>query len=293
MSILDRIKRGNSNLPNRFVIAGPMGIGKTTLASKAPNPVFVCAEDGLTGFDHVPRFAIDSIPELHEFLDAIPTTGHKTVVIDTSDFLERIIAAGICKTNQVTSIEEVGGGWGKGYTAVEEEMVKIIAKLDQLRGKGIGSIILAHTHTKAYTNPEGVSYDRYELKGNKKTTGLLCEWADAVLFCTHEVFKVKEKGARQEKAIGGERVMHTSFSPAWDAKNRLNLPETLPLEWDALEQAIKENSPESLRAQVQKLFTTAKLDEKGKASWTKWLTGIDGISADKLKQAIVKLTEKQ
>ena len=87
--------------------------------------------------------------------------------------------------------------------------------------------------------------------------------------------------------------MNTTWSPAWDAKNRLNLPETLPMEWDALEAAIKENSPESLRDQVKKLYATAKLDDKGKSAWTKWMTGIDGVSAAKLKQAIENLNAKQ
>ena len=36
----------------------------------------------------------------------------------------------------------------------------------------------------------------------------------------------------------GERVIHTAERPAFLAKNRYGLPETLPLAWDAFAQAM-------------------------------------------------------
>ena len=69
MSLLSKIKKGNADLPARIVIAGPEGIGKSTFASNAPNPLFVSAEDGLTGLEHVDRFTPGAFEELKKFMD--------------------------------------------------------------------------------------------------------------------------------------------------------------------------------------------------------------------------------
>jgi hypothetical protein len=293
-SILSKIKRGTANMPLRIVAAGPEGVGKSTLGSKAPSPLFVCAEDGLTGLDYLQRIVPADLSELNELVDSLITSpgDFKTLVVDTADWLERLIGKSICARDGKSDIEDYG--YGKGYSVLEGELVNLLQKFDTLRSKsGIGIVILSHVHIRTFNAPTGESYERFEMKGHKRFTGILREWADACLFCTYEVFQTKEKGKQREKTIGGERVMHTTWSPAWDAKNRLNLPEVLPLDWDALETAIKENSPDALRAQIKKLFATAKLDEASKAKWTKYLLTIDGLSADKLKAAIEALNKKQ
>jgi len=294
MSILDKIKRGTPGTPLRFVIAGPEGVGKSTFASKSPSPLFISAEDGLTGLDHIQRFAPSDLSDLNNLIDAlIVNRGEfQTLVIDTTDWLERLICASICKRDGKSDIEDYG--YGKGYVVMEGELVSLLHKLDTLRQQQkVGIILLSHVHIRTFNDPRGASYERFEMKGHKRFTGILREWPDASLFATYEVFQTKEKGKQREKTIGGERVMHTTWSPAWDAKNRLNLPEVLPLEWDALEQAIKENSTETLRANLNALFATAKLTEADQPKWVKWMSGIDAMSADKLKSGIESLTKKQ
>lgn len=291
-NFLSKIKRGDNDLPPRIVLAGPEGIGKSTFGSKAPKPVFVSAEDGLTGLEHVPRFTPTSLEELHSFLDAMANDPgeYKTLVVDTSDWLERFVAVSMCKRDNQDNIEAYG--YGKGFTLLEGEVVRILQKLDAIRLKNVIIIILAHVNIRTFTDPSGPSWDRYEMKGHKKVTGLLREWPDACLFAIRQVFKKKEKTGR-ETTIGGERVVHTTWSTAWDAKNRLNLPETLELEWDAFAKAMKENSPTALRDQVKKLFGTAKLEAAEKAKWDKWMAAVDSQSPDKIKAAIEKLQSHQ
>ena len=291
-NILSKIKRGDSELPPRIVLAGPEGIGKSTFASKAPNPLFIAAEDGLTGLEHVQRITPSTLDEFYSVLDtlAVNDGGYKTVVIDTADWLERFVAAGICKRDNQDNIEAYG--YGKGYTLLEAEMVRVLQKLDVLRSKRIGIVILSHVNIRTFTDPSGPTWDRYEMKGHKKWTGLLREWPDACLFSVREVFKKKEKTGR-EVAIGGDRVMHTVWSPAWDAKNRLNLPETLNLDWDEFQTAVQENSPAALRERAKKLFSTAKIEATDKPRWEKWFAGIENQSPDKVKTVIEKLTTLQ
>jgi hypothetical protein len=296
-SILKQIKRGNNNLPPRIVVAGPEGIGKSTLASKAPGVLFICPEDGLTGLEHVSRLSPNqfgnSIDGLHQLLDElIASPGEiKHVAIDTSDWLERFIGAAMCKRDGKSSIEDYG--YGKGYVLLEEEIVKLLQKLDALRAKNIGIIILSHVNIRTFTDPAGPTYDRYEMKGHKRITGLLREWPDALLFATRQVFTKKEKGTSKETAIGGDRIMHTEWSVAWDAKNRLNLPSELPLEWDALVSAIAENTPANLIKRATALYATATIDPEQKAKWEKAVAALSAQSADRIKAAIAKLESMQ
>jgi hypothetical protein len=215
----------------------------------------------------------------------------KHLALDTSDWLERFVAAGICKRDGKSDIEDYG--YGKGYVTLENELVKILAKLDELRDKGMGIIILSHVKIKTFTDPRGEVYDRYEMKGHQRWTGILREWPDAVLFANITVFKTKIVGTAKEKAIAGERLLHTIHSPAYDAKNRLNLPETVPMDWDALAQAIKDNSNESLRAKVKALFATAKIEDAARVKWDAAMKRLNELDAQKLKSAIEKLTQLQ
>lgn len=288
--ILSRIKHG-SNTANRYLLAGPEGIGKSTFGSKAPEPLFICAEDGLRGLEHVPRISPANIDELNALLLALlGACKFKTIVVDTTDWMERMIYASICARDGKTNVEDYG--YGKGYVVAENELTAILQKLDAIRLKhDVNIILLSHVQIRTFNDPRGESWDRYEMKGNKKLTGLLREWPDACLFAVYEVFKTKKDG--HEKTIGGERVIHTQWSPAWDAKNRLNLPESLPLEWDALEAAIKDNSVGALRKKVRDLLATAKVEEADKPKWEKWVKTLDSQTADKLSAAIEKLKNLQ
>jgi hypothetical protein len=289
-NILSKIKRGDSDLPNRVLLAGPEGIGKSTFASKAPNPLFICSEDGLTGLDHVQRISPADLPELNSLLDSllVEPSGFKSIVVDTCDWLERFIYAGICKRDEKSNIEDYG--YGKGYVVAENELVSVLQKLDAIRQKHrIGIVLLSHVQIRTFNDPRGESWERYEMKGNKRLSGILREWPDACLFATFEVFKTKKKGEQRERAIGGDRVIHTQWSPAWDAKNRLNLPETIALDWDVFEQEVQGNSTPSLRAKVKSLYATAKIPEADKPKWTKWIGNLESHTADKLKTAIEKL----
>lgn len=294
-ALLSRIKRGQIELPPRVMLSGPQGIGKTTWASKSPSPLFIAAEDGLTGMGHVERFAPASAAELTEFLNELlqAPTAFQNIVFDTADWLERMIHEHICKRDNYKDIEAYGGGWGKGDKISGYELVALLQKLEQIREKHkVGIIFLSHVQIKTFTPPGGDAYDRYQPKGGKQFTGVLAEWVDASLFAVHEVFK-SEADKKAPKIIAGERIIKTSWSPAWDAKNRYNLPEELPLEWDAFEQAVAANSPAALREQVKKLHATAKLENGKKETWAKWLTKIETCPADKLKQAIENLSKLQ
>jgi hypothetical protein len=92
-------------------------------------------------------------------------------------------------------------------------------------------VITAHAKMRKFEQPDEMgAYDRWEMKLSKQVAPLLKEWCDLLLFCNYQTFVVTSENNTQ-KAQGGKRVMYTSHHPAWDAKNRVYLPEVLELDY--------------------------------------------------------------
>ena len=291
-SIMQKIKRGGESLPPRVSLAGPEGIGKSTFGASAPAPLFISQEDGLTGLDHVARVNPDSFADVLALVDELAANGSdfKTLVIDTVDWLERSIHQYICKRDGKDGVEDYG--YGKGYKVAEQELVLLLSKLDNLRARQkMGIILLSHVHIKPFNSPDGESWDRYEMKGHKGVTGILREWPDACLFAVYEVFKTKDKGDNREKVIGGDRVIHTTWSPGWDAKNRLGLPDTLPLSFEEFDAAVQANRPDKLREQYLALLKTADMPAADREKWGK--VDVASLPPDRIKGGIAKLKALQ
>jgi hypothetical protein len=247
--------RGRSNKPPRVVIYGVGGIGKTTAASEAPNPIFLCTEEG-TGALDVARFelepgrtVIQSWVELLDCIEALLTQDHdyQTVVIDSIDFAEPLLWQYVCdnvadeKGRKVESIVDYGFMKGERVHA-PKFFRELLAGLDALHSRGIGVILIAHNKIKRFEPPDAQAYDRYQLKLDDAIAALAYDWADVVLFAQQKVHvKTEGKGFDERtRAIGsGERILYTEERPAWQAKNRYGLPSELPLSWAAFQEAIE------------------------------------------------------
>lgn len=234
-----RISRGKIATAQRIVLMGVEGIGKSTLASKFPDPVFIDTE-GSTAFLDVARFdAPQSWNMLFQEVQYVIDNPDccKTLVIDTADWAEKLCIEDILAKNHWDSIESPG--YGKGYVYVKESFGKLLNKLSDVVGKGVNVVLTAHTQMRKFEQPDELgAYDRWELKLSRQTAPLVKEWADMLLFANYKtmVINVDNQGAAKgkNKARGGKRVLYTSHHPCWDAKNRCGMPEELPMEYDAI-----------------------------------------------------------
>lgn len=245
------IKKGPTVEPLRLLLHGQEGVGKTTWAARCPRALFLTCEDGGGDLDY-DRAVLASWRDLRAAVTTLTRDPgeYETLVIDTIDSFERLLWAWICERAECDSIEQVGGGYGKGYTQAAEEMAALAADLDVLRQRRrMHVVLLAHSHVRPFNDPMGAPYDRYEVRLHKGTAALWSGWADAILFACFDVTVMKqgkkgrvvEAGALEKgKAIdGGKRVIYTSKEAAYDAKNRHNLPDELPLDWRAFATAIR------------------------------------------------------
>jgi hypothetical protein len=278
------LRTGNGRGAQRIVFHSPKGIGKTTFAARAPAPVFMGTEDGLGDLDDIPRFPpLTSWEEVKRRVQELLTEDHdrRTLVIDTVDHLERLLHVYICEKasspkSKCESIEQVGGGFAKGYTYACEEFAWFQRSLDELRTKrGMHIIVLAHSHVKTFNNPDGTNFDRWEPKLQKQAAGLWMEWPDIVLFANIDTdiasteWKEEKKALAKGKAIGtATRRLYTSISATYDAKNRYGLPPEMALDWKEFATAMRFDEIEA-RLLGRPLLSA---DECKKRAWVWWNT---------------------
>ncbi|MGN0243642.1 MAG: AAA family ATPase [Lachnospiraceae bacterium] len=229
---------------SKVVVYGPEGIGKSTFASRFPDPIFIDTE-GSTGHMNVRRYDKPSswsmlLEEVNYTLIHKPC---KTLIIDTVDWAEQLCIESICAEHQKSGIEDFG--YGNGYVYVKEEFGRFLNKLQEVVDAGIHVVLTAHAQIRKFEQPDEMgAYDRYELKLGKKTSSqtspLVKEWCDMLLFANYRTFSIAtDKDGKKHKAQGGQRVMYTTHHPCWDAKNRYDLGDCIPFEYSQIESIVE------------------------------------------------------
>ena len=226
----------------RVGIYGTEGVGKTTFAAQFPGVVFIDTE-GSTKHMDVARFdpptSLDDVLNQLNYVAGAPD-GIRTVVIDTVDWLEKLIFKAVCEEKSTpnatyNNIEDFG--YGKGYVYAKQKMQGILEILDVIISRGIHVVLICHSMIRKFEQPDEMgSYDRYMLKLNEKNIApLIKEWVDMLLFVNYRTDIITEEKTKIKKATGGKkRVMYTTHSACWDAKNRFGLPDEMPFEFDRI-----------------------------------------------------------
>ena len=246
MKLMEQIQSGKQPAPRRIMLYGTHGIGKSTWGSMATKPVFIQTEEGLG------EVACDKFPLARSFNDVIRalselyTEAHpyQTVVVDSLDWLERLIWEDVCRQKTVESIEDIG--YAKGYVFALTQWREFLTGLEALRAdRGMMIVLIAHAKIERFENPETENYDRYVPRIHKHASHVIQEWCDEVLFATYRVHVKQTKEGfdkKTTKGVGtGERIVRTTERPAHVAKNRLNLPDELPLDWNAYAQFLAQS----------------------------------------------------
>lgn len=246
-----KITYGRIHSAQKVVIYGTEGIGKSTFASRFPNPVFIDTEGSTK------NMSVSRLPKPEDWdmlLNEVRyVTEHPklcgTLVIDTADWAESLCLKEICRRSGKKSIEDFG--YGKGYTFAGEEFLKLIHLLDEVIECGIHVCVTAHAKIGKFDQPDEFgSYNRWEMKLTKFVAPLLKEWADMLLFANYKVFTVTDD-SKKVKAQGGERVLYTTHHPCWDAKNRHGLEPEQPFTYESIRQCIEGDTSQSRSTAAQ------------------------------------------
>ena len=231
------ISRGRVARAQKVVLYGVEGIGKTSLAAKFPDPLFIDTEGGTLEYDDLarteqPRTWAALMGQVREVARDRPCS---TLVVDTADWAEKLLCEELCAKNKWCSMEALG--YGKCWQYAQEEFGRFLDALGDVVDAGINVVVTAHAQVSKFDQPdEAASYDRWTLKLNKKDAAMLKEWADALIFLNYKtiVEMVGEGIAAKGKARGQKRRMFTAHHAAWDAKNRWGLPEEADMAYEVL-----------------------------------------------------------
>ncbi|VEU80966.1 ATP-binding protein [Haploplasma axanthum] len=263
-----KIIEGKEKRPLKVVIYGPEGIGKSTFASKFPDPLFIDTEGGTSNLD-VRRIKCNkSWDELLLIVKEViknPTIC-KTLVLDTADWSETLCINAVTEKYRKNNIEDFG--YGKGYVYLLDEYTKLLTLFDQVIEAGINVVITAHAKPRKFELPEEQgAFDRYEMKLTKQVAPVIKEWSDALFFTNYKIYVVTTESNRR-KAQGGKRVLYTTHNPTYDAKNRFDLREELELDFksiahlfEGLEQPVKEPELSLTVQRLNKMIVDAGISE--------------------------------
>jgi hypothetical protein len=265
MITLDSLSKGQQTRAPRMVILGVEKIGKTSFAcgchfddtgalaaTGLNSPVVIpCrGEEGTDSLDVTTFPTAQTADEVLESIGALYDNEHdfRTVVVDSASALEPLVWQATCRAHNVKNIEEVGGGYGKGYIQALSQWSDILAGLDALRNeKNMASIFIGHVKVKRFDDPGGDSYDTYAFDINEKAANLIFRWADVILFANTKVqIRKEDLGFKKEKkrgidTSGGQRFVFTQKRPAHPGGGRGvygRLPYELPLDWKTFEETL-------------------------------------------------------
>jgi hypothetical protein len=238
---LNNVKRGGTPRPTIDLIYAPQGMGKTTLAAGAPEPIFLQTEQGL-GRLEAATFTPDGVLSTYEdFVEAIRVLaeqdhGFKTVVVDSLSWLQPLIWDRTCREFGWANIEEPG--YGKGPIAAQTYWRYILEGFSYLRNaRNMGVLMLCHSTVTAVKEPDIPDYDRYQPNLAKGAVDMLQQYADDVLFINTRVSLTqsdpKNKASRGLAVGSDQRFVYTTLKPTHMAKNRWNMPAFIPMPNDS------------------------------------------------------------
>ena len=186
--------------PPRSIYYGPPKIGKSTFASKFPSPIFIQAEDGVSGLNvsKIPRTPLASWDELMKCCDQILKSPHemKTLVVDTIDRVEHLSRQWVLKHTYSNNKKDFMA-YFKGPVEAGQKISELLVCLDQIRDeRGMNIIVLSHEGLHKGADELGEEFKKTAPSVSRYAWEQLHNWADQIGHITND-FRVVQGKARQ------------------------------------------------------------------------------------------------
>jgi hypothetical protein len=103
-------------------------------------------------------------------------------------------------------------------------------------------LLVAHSQLRTITDPTlSATFDQYRIRIHEKSADVVRQMVDLILFANLDVSISKDnpKARKGRGIISGDRLMYTAPVTGVESKNRFNLENPMPFEWEALEAGIQ------------------------------------------------------
>lgn len=227
--------------PAFVTLVGDGGMGKTTLASMFPSPVFIRTEDGTQAIAHREDVALfpvaKSSAEVFEAIETLKTENHpfKTLVIDSISKLSAMFEAEtIAADGKAKSLNQAGGGYGAGYQIVASAHRKIREACGDLQlTKNMNIVFIAHADRETVELPDQDSFSRYTIRMNPKFLAPYTDDVDLVAFLKLRTYVATKEGEKSRASTDGSRIITCYPTPSHISKNRFGITQDLVFTTDA------------------------------------------------------------
>lgn len=237
MGFLKSVRNSVDRQPPRIVLHAPEKWGKTSFAAQIPGVLFHLM-DGETGLltlmerQLVPNVSYigEDAKSWHDVRQVVKELiredhNYKVYALDAGFGCESLLCSYICE-------DRFHGNWkdftnfSNGLRVAVPEWASYLRDLDKLRTeRGMSIILLYHTGTKGFHNPEGEDYDQFIPQSPKELWNVTSKWTDAILFGTWDI---ANSDIKNEKVKAKPRqIIRTSGSLASVSGSRFPLPEVI------------------------------------------------------------------
>lgn len=249
--------------PPIITIIGEPKMGKTTLASTFPSPIFVRVEDGTASVpdaDVLP--VIQSEQDLWGQLKELISVDHpyKTIVIDSVTKLDRLFAKWIEQEHNGTSLGRIAGGYGVGYRILEERHQRLATWAKIAKGKGYIVVFIAHSKIKEHSPADSDPYQQYDIDMTDRNSAAYRDDSDVIAFIRQNAYVRRDKKGEstgQVQDVGG-RILIVKDSASNISGNRYQIEQDFPLHrgenplLPAIISYVREHRPEAFKTPINK-----------------------------------------
>jgi hypothetical protein len=222
-------------------------------------PVFqpIEKEEGIDDVDADAFPVARSFAEVLENVTALDSADHKfkTLVLDSASALSPLVIKRAMEIEKVDTEAKLGGGFGRQYDTALLLWSQLMGAIDNLRDRGIATIIIGHITSKRFEDPINGGYTRYDFDVPKPVAEQVQRWADAILFANWDVYrKTEDAGFNKQEQRGtgsGRRVLYTQARPSHPGGGRGvygKLPYELEFDASVFRDAVKQALAEEKRA---------------------------------------------
>ena len=223
----------------KIVGYGDTGLGKTTLFSMMPNPIFIGLDDGgrrivnpktQEPVNHIPGImTYEDVRAALQQVNLFPKGS--SLVVDTVTLLEQRIEACVIETVQLPKGGQAKNiksyGWNDGSSHVLDHFRLVLQDLDVLIRQGVNVGLICQEQAITIVNAEGLDYLQAcpKLHHDRQYSLMLevCAWADQVFRVGYLNTAVRAEGERIAGKITSQdatRAIYIGGAQHYRAKSR-------------------------------------------------------------------------
>lgn len=201
------IKKATPQAPSKFIVMGEPMTGKTTLAAKAPKPLFL-STDGNAAKAGLDAIDIDSLAVLREAISFFPGSDYETLVIDTIEGIADLFEKSIIDAYNAEMHTEVTALNDVAYGKLTGQFNKRIAYFSEaLLSLPRNVIVLTYTK-RQLDDTTGTMILSSELKGIRHFT----KFSDGLIMTSYDGEHYKAAVVSKRTVMAGE-VDYGSIEP--------------------------------------------------------------------------------